>query len=117
MWVLYIVDIAKKDIVYMDPMSASTTVSSAVFNDLESIIQRWQQATYHTGITTWKKSSFRSHCQSYELISQSCDCGIAVLSCIQCIEQDMIPVYHLSDIIFFRKKIYYYLINDGFPIV
>ena len=97
-----------------------TLTSETYLTAIESDINIWArtlQSGPHAPFTPWELKAYQGKCESYDVVMESCDSGVAVLSCIQFFENDLIPLYHISDLTMMRKKIYFNILNGEFPAV
>lgn len=121
-WILICVNLFEKHIIVLDPMAQYTFLDAPAMTDtyipvIEAEINMWTQTlqNQHASFTPWRAKPYRGKCKSYDVVTESCDSGVAVLSCIQFFENDLIPLYNISDLSMMRKKIYFNILNGEFP--
>lgn len=123
-WILIDIRVTEKSVIVLDPMiqyvNSSVTLSESFLQTIDAEINTWAQKLQGDSNATfarWDVKPYHAKCPSFDVVIDSCDTGVAVLSCIQYFENDLIPLYHVPDLAILRKKIYFNILNGEFPAV
>ena len=123
---LFDINVAEKEIILLDPMEPYVDVPSycdadhipELQHELNTWLRTFDLEQNNVEIEpAWNMKKYSAKYICHEVVVQACDTGVAVLTCIQCMEQDLLPVYHVTDLKVMRKKIYFNVLNGEFPVV